>query len=155
MMSGYNKEFKIYKPKKNLDGTAIQFSFNKEKGAIFATFANQINGQDKNGNYIFDWDNKGVFKLGLNDVGEMLSVLHDRQNGVGPIRDSKHAGLFHKSQTGNSILYFTKGRNTGFFIMLSVHKDENKNKYKCNITNSECEVLCTILKQAINKIFGW
>lgn len=154
-MSNFTKELKIYKPNRNFTGCAIQFGLNQEKEAIFVTFAQQVNKKDDNGNFLFDWDNKSIFKLDMNDMGQILSVLHNRQNGVGPIKNEKHSGLFHKNQNGNSVMYFTKGRNAGFFIALSVVRGENKKQYKCTLTNGEGEVLSTLLQRAIICCLDW
>ena len=79
------KEYRIYKPNKNNSGSVsswqVSLDSNPEKGNnVFLDCANQK--QSENDNAAFDWDNKVTVKLGLPDLGAILSVLNGRQDGA-------------------------------------------------------------------------
>ena len=79
------KEYRIYKPSKNNSGSVsswqVSLDSNPEKGNnVFLDCANQK--QSENDNAAFDWDNKVTVKLGLPDLGAILSVLNGRQDDI-------------------------------------------------------------------------
>jgi len=155
MADEFSESFKLYKAKRDGYGVASQFDFSKDKKAVFIEMANQAGKMDTRGAAKFDWKNKISFKLDLADVGEVLSVLARRQNGVGTQKDGKHTGLYHQNQNGDSVLYFTARNDGGFYIGLSVRRDDTKRQLKHYISNGEAMVLETLLRRAIEVVHRW
>ena len=152
----YGQEFRMYKPRKDGKGVASQLDLNTKSSAVFLEMAKQLE-TDQQDNAAFDWKNKICFKLGVVDIGEILTVLDDKQNGVGPLHPEtgKHRGLYHQSKDGNAVLYFTRGKETGFFMKLSIRRGDDKRELQHMITNGESKVLSTLLKCAIVAFYRW
>jgi hypothetical protein len=153
----YGSQFKMYKGRKDGTGFASQFNLNTKSGAVYLEIACQSGKMDKDNNATFDWENKARFKLGISDIGEILAVLSGWQNGAGPIHPEtgKHRGLFHQSAKGNAVLYFTKGNTTGFFMKLSIKREDDNRELQHNITNSEGMVLAILFRSAVEAIYRW
>jgi len=121
--------------------------------------AKQNVANDDNGNTTFDWKSPLRVKLGVSDIGEIMSVLEKRQNGVGALPDThgKHKGLFHRNDKGNVVLSFDTGQTTGFSIRISSKKKNDKDPVALShsITNGEACVLLSLLRAAIVSIYKW
>lgn len=152
----FSKNFQLYKARGSGDGSASQWNLGSEKDCVFLEMANQT-GKDENGNASFDWGNKIRFKLGISDIGEVLSVLVGLQKGVGPfdLERGKHKGLFHSNKSGNAILYLGKDDTGRFGIRLSVKRDGDQTIVQHSITKGEACVLSTLLRRAIEVIHQW
>lgn len=153
----FSKNFTLYKARGSSNGAASQWNLGSEKDFVFLEMANQI-GKDDNGNAKFDWGNKIRFKLGISDIGEILSVLVGLQKGVGQYDSEKRKfkGLFHSNKSGNAILYFGKDDSGRFGIRLSVKKDGGDQTIVQHlITKGEACVLSTLLRRAIEIIYKW
>jgi len=166
----YNKEFRVYKPRSGNQGAALklQFRIKPKQGGIhpeamlFLEIAKQIDEVD--GNSQFDWassvDYKGdsvTMKLGVPDVGELLLVLSGDKEYVGPKPKGASKivpGLFHKNQSGNTILKFAKqkGDYDGYAAQLSTHKDHS---FRITLTEGEGIVLRVLLEDFIIKHYDW
>jgi hypothetical protein len=158
MEKKFANNFKIYRAKPDGNGVATQFCFAKEKESIFIEMAKQLSGKDDNENAIFDWKNKIIFKLGMTDIGEILSVLQNIKLGVGPKdKDSEnYKGLFHSNDKGNSILKFEKNKYGGFYIGLSVKKEGlDPVNLKHTISSGEATILNILLDRAVGLIYDW
>lgn len=147
----------MYRVKNDNTGVAAQFQFSSEKRCVFLEMARQTKEKDKNGFATFDWANKIIFKLGAVDLGEILSVLGNRKDGAGqPITGGGFKGLFHSNSDGNSILKFEKGKSFGYYMDLSVKKnDANAIKMNLTIGDSECEIMRVVFEDAIRAIYCW
>lgn len=156
MAKQFPENLMFYKAKKDGKGAAGQWSLSGERNSVFLEMTNQV-GFDDNKNAKFDWNNKIRFKLGVNDIGEILAVLVGVQNGVGPFDTSgnKNKGLFHSNPNGNAILYFGKDERGIFRIYLSVKKGDNKIVVQHTITKGETCVLSILLRRAIEVIYRW
>lgn len=152
----FSKNFELYKARGTGDGAASQWNLGSEKDCVFLEMANQT-GKDKNGNASFDWGRKIRFKLGISDIGEILSVLVGLQKGVGQYDSDrgKFKGLFHSNNSGNAILYFGKDDAGRFGIRLSVKKDGDQTVVQHSMTKGEACVLSTLLSRAIEVIHLW
>lgn len=152
----FSESFVLYKAKNDGTGAASQWGLGSKRDCVFLEMANQIGKDDKN-NSRFDWENKIRFKLDESDIGEIIAVLVGLQDGVGPfdVSKEKHKGLFHSNPKGNAILYFWKDNNGRFHIYLSVKRDDEKSVVKHMITKGEACVLNTLMRCAIEVMYGW
>jgi len=147
------KSLRFYKAQKDSGGAASQWDLNLKDEAVFFTMAKQLNAQDAKGNATFDWEHKSVFKLGIQDIGELLAVLEGKKDGVGPYdNQQKYKGLYHSWKDMNSVLYFTRGREAGFFVGLSVKKHEQQNRVKHSLTDGEGSSLRVFLQKSLELI---
>lgn len=152
----FSKNCIFYKARNDGNGSASQWNLSSSKDSVFLEMTNQ-NGKDDKGNAKFDWGNKIRFKLGVSDIGEILSVLVGLQEGVGPLdpKINKHKGLYHSNAHGNAILYFGKDNTGRFRIYLSVKRNNDKTVVQHTITKGEACVISTLLRSAIETIFAW
>ncbi len=153
MEKKYTKSFQLYKPRKDNSGHASQWCFSPDKTSVFLEFSKQK--LDDSGK--FDWDNKCVMKLGVFDIGEILSVLNKNQDGVGMLdRDGKRKGLFHKNPKGTTILTFQYLEEyKAFGIRLNQKFNDSKLQVlKHTITFGEAEILKIFLQQCIEILYG-
>jgi hypothetical protein len=158
METKFIESYKIYKAKPDGSGAASQFEFSKDKGCVFFEIAAQLPTKDENGNATFNWKKKLVFKLGVTDMGELLSVLDGVKNGAGPKEkdNDKYKGLFHSNKDGNAVLKFEKGMYAGYYIGLSVKKGTDASiNFKHAISDGEAVVLSILLTEAIKGLFDW
>jgi len=155
-MPEYADSLKMYKARKDGSGVASQLDMNVNSKSVFLGMANQ-DGPIKDNKSKFDWEKQIRFKLGMQDIGEILAVLEGRQDGVGQVHSDtgKHRGLFHQSENGNAVLYFTRGRSTGFYIKLSVRRGEDQRELQHTMTNGEGVILGILLKNAVSAIYNW
>lgn len=155
MAEEFAKSLIFYKARNTGDGAASQWALSSKKDCVFLEMANQTKSADDNPK--FDWDNKIRFKLGETDIGELLAVLTGLQMAAGPFdtKQNKHKGLFHSTQTGNSMLYFGKDEHGRFRIYLSVKRGEEKRVSQHSLMNSEACVLAVLLRRAIEIMYNW
>lgn len=135
--------FSLYKPRKKGGGSASQWNLNIDKKSVFLELAEQVDSEQK-----FDWENKICMKLGVNDIGELIATLENRQKSI-----NGGKGLFHENEQGNSSLNLTRSEN-GWFISVGVKK-ENLVKVSHSLSFGEGAILLTLLRQAVLKIYGW
>ena len=138
------KEYRIYRPNKQGNGTASKVSMRTNKETryndkyLFWEIAPQT-GVDENKNASFDWRTKDkkdtksiVVKIGLPDCGEMLAVLKGRAESV---------DLFHQNQHGNSVIKFG-WNNKKLGIQISSKKgDAEPNRLQHGISIGEAAIL--------------
>lgn len=154
----YAPSWTIYKPRKEGGGCASSWELNVAKGCMFMAMAPQVGKMEGEDKAKFAWkEQKKQIKLGLADIGELISVLQRRQDGVGPQRDGKHKGLYHKSQAGSTTLAFDKAtQGTGWFIRMGVQKaGEKVVSLSHAVTLGEGCVLLTLLTRAVELILRW
>lgn len=157
MAKEFSRGFVLYRARSDGDGAASQWNLGSDKDCVFLEMANQKQGKDDKGNARFDWENKVRFKLGENDIGELLAVLVGLQDGIGPfdVSKDKNKGLFHSNKNGNAILYFWKDEHKRFHIYLNVKKENEKTVVKHAISKGEACILSTLLRRAIEIIYRW
>lgn len=156
------KEYRIYRPNKAGNGSAIAFQLSyKEreyKGKkypnwmVFMVACSQT-GIDGNGNASFDWKNAINVKMGENDLGEVMSVLERRKSSVG-----SKGSLFHETPGGgNKIIGFEVNKERGGYNLSVSSKNKNGDLQKNRITlsDSEASILLVLLKKSIEKMYQW
>lgn len=148
------KDFRVYRANKTNSGVASswQLSYKDkekfDKYMMFLQMAKQSPDVDKNNNAQFLWKEGVTVKLGENDIGQILAVLERRQ---------ELAKLFHESPDGgNKVINLTAVEN-GYTLYVSAKAKDAKDSIRFNQTLSfgEASILCTLIKTAIQKIYGW
>jgi len=135
--------FSLYKPRKKGGGSASQWNLNIDKKSVFLELAEQVGSEQK-----FNWENKICMKLGVNDMGELIATLENRQKAI-----NGGKGLFHENEQGNSSLNLTRSDN-GWFLNVGVKK-EKLTKISHSLSFGEGAILLTLLRVAIQRIYGW
>lgn len=137
------ENFKLYKPRKKGGGSASQWNLNIDKKALFLELSQQVGSEQR-----FDWENKICMKLGVNDIGELIAVLENRQKSI-----NGGKGLFHENEQGNSSLNLTRSEN-GWLLNVGVKK-ESLVKISHSVTFGEGALLLTLLRIAVQRIYEW
>lgn len=102
----------------------------------------------------FDSKKKITTKLGLSDLGEILTVLRNIKQGVGPQDGDRYKGLYHQSTNANTVINFTtKDKGDGYYLNVSTKKDNNQNKLGLSLTLGEGEVLRIFIEEVIKDLF--
>jgi len=152
MKDKFTESYKVYKPQKDGTGAASQFSWSSEKKCLFIESAKQLLEKNSDGNSLFDWANKIIFKLGSPDIAEILCVLHNIKNSVG----QGDRGLFHSNNKGNAVLKFQKAEKSGYYFGISVKKEGSEPvAIKHSITDGEGMILQILLRRAIEIVYDW
>lgn len=155
--------FRIYRANRDNNGNAIQFEtrWKEDKqnkyGSEFLSFltaAKQM-GVNDNGDGIFGWKpEQGVIncKLGLNDLGEMISVLEGRKDFVG-----SKGTLFHETPGGGNKVIGFSVKDNGYNLKVSAQdKDKNKvGEVYVNIKQEEASNLLVFLRKTSELILGF
>ena len=140
------KKYQIYKPRKDNNGAASQWSIQAEKNAVFLEISKQT-GEKK-----FDWDKKLIMKLGINDIGSLMSVLEKREI---------ETELFHQNPKGNSSLKLKKhldqkNKDRGWVLTMGVKREDAEFvRISHGLTFAEGAILLVLLRQAVLLIYGW
>ncbi|HOB72949.1 MAG TPA: hypothetical protein PKG54_00350 [Phycisphaerae bacterium] len=153
----FNKAFQIYKPRREGGGCASGWELNADKEAVFLDVAAQIGQMEGETNARFDWANKLTMKLGVTDIGELLAVLERRQKGIGPSKDGRHRGLFHKTAAGTTTLIFEESlQQPGWHLRIGVQKAGGEvQNLSHSISPGEGATLLVLLRLAIERIYRW
>lgn len=109
-------------------GTCVRFELHPAheyvEGSVFATFASQKTvGAYGEGEMIpptFDWENRITVRLTINEVAELLEVFRGYRERLG---DGK--GLFHRSQSANTVINLEHRLEPGPGYLFSVSKKSN------------------------------
>ncbi|MFH0713145.1 MAG: hypothetical protein V1722_01295 [Candidatus Micrarchaeota archaeon] len=165
--SNFDKKFKIYKPNKNGNGSAVQFDFNVEKKSVFVEAAKQSaqarelvsesssEARCSNAPQSFDWSTKLSFKMAVTDIAKLLVVLSGKLPTIELFHDPSKGGYAVSSDTRNSTVSFSK-MQTGYYFKLSTQGQDGKlNSVALPISEDEAIVLKILLEKAIEKIYGW
>lgn len=152
------KQFRIYRPNNNGSGcaSAWELSIDKRnefpKYCVFLVIAPQ-EGFDEQDNAKFSWKEKGInVKLDEADIGEIMAVLSGIKESVGT-----KGNLYHQTGSGNKIINFSYKDGGGFNLQVSA-QDKDKNslgKYYQVISDGEAAILLTLLKKAVETMYGW
>lgn len=153
--SKYTNRFAIYKARRAGGGAALRFDFNPSREAIFAEFAQQKGGAERE----FDWENKMVFKLGPADIGKILVVLEGKSgaNAVDLYHDPTKSAGGAGSASGikNAALAVSKSER-GFVFKLSQQSAEGGVRaISVNVSEDEAALLRILLNRAVERIFAW
>jgi hypothetical protein len=138
-------EYTLYKPTKKQTGGALKFNVHRSGKFSFMKAAPQIAamGSDR----VFGWeDDKAInVKLGLNDLGAMLSVI---------FRMKQDVKLFHQTDNDNKIIEFVHVPDRGGFSMKISHKYQGNaeaNSVFLGITYEEAMILKVFIENAIHE----
>lgn len=138
----------IWKPRKEGGGAAAFIEYNDVKQCMFLSMIPQQGKMEKPGQGNFDKNKESMLtaKLGLNDLGEILLVLNGRRDGVGAKDGDKFKGLYHKNDSGNSIIGFEVNQ-FGYGLSLSCSKNGGAAKrYSLSLTPGEGEQLRVLIE---------
>lgn len=152
----FAKTFQIYKPRRDGGGCASGWELGSKKDAVFLEMAAQIGKMEGDDNATFDWANKLKMKLGIADIGEIIALLERRQKGIGPTRDGKHRGLFHKNASGTATLILEEGQHGGWFLKIGVQKTGGEVQNLSHaVSLGEGATLLVLLRLAVERMYGW
>jgi hypothetical protein len=130
--------FDLWKPNKEAKGAGAIFQVAQDNTCFFLTMMPET-GQEQGPK--FDNSKSITVKLGRNDVGELLTVLTGKVEGLGKKNDKGYwSGLYHQSSNGNSAISLSKG-TYGYILSVSVKRDEIEARYNVGITLGEAELL--------------
>lgn len=152
----YTKTFQIYKPRRDGGGCASGWELGSKKDAVFLAVAGQIGKMEGEDNAKFDWANKLQMKLGVTDIGEIVACLERRQKGIGPLKDGKHRGLFHKNASGTATLLFEEGQSGGWYMKIGIQRTGGTvQNLTHSLTFGEGATLLVLLRVAVERMYGW
>ena len=155
-LSTLKSNLSFYKPNKQEKGCALQFQLSTKQEVVyndkeflvnylFLTGAHQ-KGKNENGNAIFDWQNGITIKLGLNDIGELLAVLSNRQGS---------AQLYHQTPKDNKIIKLQKEENGTYRLGISQKVGGDADRMQQTLSTSDASILYECLRYASLKLLGW
>jgi hypothetical protein len=103
-------------------------------------------GEDGKGNYEYDWKNKIVFSLSINDLALLF--------------DDFSKSLVHQYQGKTKTLQFIPGKEKyeGTYMMQLLEKDDSSGqtrKVSVPVSSGEAAVIGRLLGAATTKILGW
>jgi hypothetical protein len=149
-------DFRIYRANKSGNGHAVAFQFrfdNKDnKPLLFLQMAPQNAAKDANGNATFAWKDRSItVNLGVNDVGELLAVLHGRKTSVG-----LKGSLYHQTPKNSKTISFSQNENGQFYLGLSMKEGNSEAiRYSQTVSTGEASVLQVLLEQFVILLHGW
>jgi hypothetical protein len=147
------KEFRIYKPNKTKNGSAIKFQGRYDEKSKYPEWLMFLDGaiqtgEDENGNASFGWKEADKFvtlKLGIPDVSDLLAVISGRKV------ESK---LYHENTKGNTQFTFTHIPDKGYRFRLSSQRDGKVVAVPGTISYAEGEVIRVLFENWIWKTFS-
>lgn len=135
-------EISIWKPRKDGKGSATIFGYSDQKHCFFVTTMPQADGDENSRK--FNKDAAITAKLGVADIGALLTVLNRNAQGVGKPpekEDGFWGGLYHKSPAGSTTIGLSHSEKYGLQFRLSADRNGNKAAYNTPLTDAEAEVL--------------
>ncbi|MFH0973837.1 MAG: hypothetical protein V1817_03575 [Candidatus Micrarchaeota archaeon] len=149
----YTNRFAIYKARRAGGGAALRFDFNPSREAVFAEFAPQRGGAERE----FDWENKMVFKLGVSDIGKILVALEGKTNSLDLYHDpTKSAGGAASAGGARNAALAVTRTERGFLFKLSQQAaDGGVRALSVNVSEDEAALLRILLARAVEHVFAW
>ncbi len=146
--NGYRQGLRFYHPSASGRGAAMQLEprFSTPQEARYNCFFLEMASQQtppRGGRgetrvpATFNWQEKLAVKLEFSDICEMLVVLEGRADKVGGGR----GGLFHQTETGNTIITCQKGEQGGYLIGLSRKDAKSGRTQRVSMVLGEAEAL--------------
>ncbi|NUN11186.1 hypothetical protein HUU53_00895 [Candidatus Micrarchaeota archaeon] len=146
-MTEEKKRFAVYKPRKTGNGAAVQFDFNEKIGAVF------IEASSQNGEQSFDWANKIVFKLSMNDCAKIIAVIENRLKNADLFHDISKSKHVTETDVKNTTVSISKG-DYGYFFKISRQKqDSSLQTIQTSLSEDEAVILRILLSKAIEKTY--
>lgn len=144
----YQDKIRDYTGSQALENGRIKDGWKVRDGAVFLEITST---KDKN---IYDWDNKIILALTVNDMGKVLlalttgdecKIMHD------PGAKSASQGTVKKYLN----IVSPGGTKAGCFITVSQTSGGETRRHKVPLTGDELMVLRSLLQQAISSALGW
>lgn len=146
-VNAYPQALRFYHPSASGRGAAMQIEprFSNRQGDRYNCFflemaAQQTPPSQQGGQRVhatFNWQEKLAVKLDFEDICEILVVLEGRADKVGGKRD----GLFHQSDSANTIITCQRGEQGGTMFGLSRKDNASGETSRVSIVLSEAEAL--------------
>ena len=112
-----------------------------KKGSIFFEIANALPNSDN-----MDWKNKIVMKIGLPDIGNILSN----------IKASNPVKLYHENESGNTSLNIQGGEKPGTYgLFFTQKKGEAITKMMIYLNSEDMNIFIPLLQSGLCKMVGW
>lgn len=158
------KDFRIYKPKKDGNGSATSFQMREDTRDKYGTVITFLQGAQQipsdNDNSAFAWKDKDKnkdkivnMKLDVNDWSELLSVLSGKKDFVGT---SEKYGIYHENQHGSTGLKFMHEKSKSHYTLRLSSKNGNDLIIVSHLVSyAEGQVLKVLAERAIAKLFDW
>lgn len=151
------KKLGLWHPRNDGKGAAAIIEVN-EKGQFWLTFLPQGGAEGKK----FNTDKKLTAKLGLNDLGEFLTILRGKKDGIGDKNDKGFfSGILHKIKgsedstiIGLSQYIDANKVNRGYTLSLSAKRKGEVSRLSMGLTLAEGELLEQIIIQNISGLFA-
>lgn len=156
------KEFRIYKPYKENEGSASAFQmkvtidpeekWNKKNVELFWVATNQVGINKETKNPSFGWDDpksSATMKLGLVDVGELLVILQGKKPDI---------TLYHQNKSGNTIVKMKQAQSKSGPVLnfqMSSKRGESLVRVNHNISQGEAQVLSQLLRDFVSEYHKW
>lgn len=134
--------YSIWRPNKSGNGFAATFDYSDKNRCWFAALAPQSGDGERS----FDFSKKITAKLGLSDIGAMLSVLLGRTQTVG------EKGLFHtsnKDSKDSTIIHLQANENGGFAFSLSQKRGTVSSRGGVNFFLGDAVILAELFRQTV------
>jgi hypothetical protein len=128
----------------------LEEGWKERPGCVFLEITSTKDGQ-KN---VYDWDQKVIMALSVNDMGKILltlatgqecKIMHD------PNAKGENQGAIKKWLTVTS----PKGTIQGVMFSVSMNAAGDERRHTVPLTGDEVMVLRTLLQQAINRSVNW
>ena len=143
------KKLAIYKPNKDATGAAVQFDFAPDKESVFAEFSKQKAEKE------FDWANKISIKLGIADIGKILLVLSGKQTGINLYHEASKGGYESAKETKNADPSVQKSNYGYYYKVIRQLTDGTVSSVQVSVSDDEAMIFETLLKKAVERIYGW
>jgi len=154
------KDYRIYKPKKDVTGFATSFQMRKDTRNEYGTVITFLQGaqqiESDNDNSAFAWKNKDKvvnMKLDVNDWSEILAVLNGKKDFVGA---NEKYGIYHENQHGSTGLKLMHNKEKGYYTLrLSSKIGSDLIVISHLVSYAEGQVLKVLAERAIARLFDW
>lgn len=139
-------QMNFWKPNRDGNGHAALFNYGGEDCAYLSMMPQK-------GERNFDSEKKINVKLNVTDFGELLSVLTGMQDSAGGVKDEKPAGLFHKNQSGHSVIkLYRSDKRPGYVLAVSKKYNDVMSNAFIGLTLGEAESLRVFLEMTMSGV---
>lgn len=147
MSKDFPESYNIYRKGK----TAAQFKIgaNIDRPGIFVDLTDKPKGD------AFDWKDKITIKLGLNDLGAMLSTIKNNEKELKLFHDPG-AGTDDKGSVSRTItLVRNDSKQKGYYFNVTSSQDGKAKRISVAMNNSEITILECLITVTIPKMLRW
>lgn len=149
------KQISFWRPQTSGKGCVAFVEFNQEQKTLWLSFVPQGGENGKK----FNHDKKINAKLGLTDIGEILSVLTGRTEGLGnkSEKDGKtyFSGLIHKikDSKNSSIIGLAPSNGQYYFSLSATREGSEPQRFSVGLSSGDQENLITFLRNVSLELF--